>query len=320
MIRLKNPQDLQSPFDLVQFPSLGLFYSDKRPGLLVKYMTGIEENILTAPTLAATGEAMDIALNSVIMNADVDVNSLLVGDKNMILMYLRSTSYGDSYPVHITCPSCKQTGQTSFNISSMNAKDIVELPDENGEYSYMMPKMKIKGEPVVVKFRPLTVADEKKINYEIEMEKQDPRALPKAITIKYKTQITSINGNSDKEYIAQVSSKFPIKDSSMLRAYIDRLEPGIDSKITLTCEKCNHSFYEDYYINSDFIGLTPEYKNVLWEECFLLGHYSQGAVSRDEAMNMTTAERRWRIERISEEINRKNDAEKKASEAAARKK
>jgi hypothetical protein len=320
MIKVKNQQDLQSPFDLVQFPSLGLFYKDKTPGVLVKYLSGVEENILTAPSLATTGEALDITLNSVILNEGIDPNDLLIGDKNTILMYLRSTSYGDSYPVFINCPKCNQSGQTSFNISSMNAKDIIEMPDEHGEYYYIMPRMKIKGEPVIVKFKPLTVADEKKINYEIEMEKTNPRSLPKAITIKYQNQITSINGNTNKEFIAKASSSFPIKDSSLLRAYMDRLEPGIDSKITLTCEKCMHTFNDDFVIGSDFLGLTPEYKNVLWEECFLLSYYSNGGVSRDEAMKMSTAERRWRIERISEEINRKNEAEKKASEAAARKK
>lgn len=319
MIRLKNPDDLQSPFDLVQFPSLGLFYKDKTPGVLVKYLSGVEENILTAPSLVSTGEAMDIALNSVILNEGIDVNQLLIGDKHAILMYLRSTAYGDAYQVHITCPKCTLTGKTEFYISSMMAKDIVEMPDEHGEYYFIMPKMKIQGQPVIVKFKPRTVADEKKINYEIEMEKQNPRALPQSITIRYKNQVTSINGNDNPEYISKVSSNFPIKDSLALRSYMDRVEPGIDSKISLTCEHCQHSFNDDFNIDSDFLGLTPEYKNVLWEECFLLSYYSQGGVSRDETMRMSTAERRWRIERISEEINRKNEAEKKASEAAARK-
>ncbi len=319
MLRLKNPDDLQSPFDLVQFPSLGLFYKDKTPGVLVKYLSGIEENILTAPSLASMGEAMDIALNSVILNDGIDVNQLLIGDRHAILMYLRSTAYGDNYPLHITCPKCTLTGKTSFNISSMDAKDITEMPDEYGEYYFIMPKMKIQNQPVIVKFKPRTVADEKKINYEIAMEKQNARSMPQAITIRYRNQITSINGNDNYDFISKASSNFPIKDSLALRNYMDRIEPGINSKISITCEHCKHSYNDDFNIDSDFLGLTPEYKNVLWEECFLLSYYSKGGVSRDETMRMSTAERRWRIERISEEINRKNDAEKKASEAAARK-
>ncbi len=319
MIKIKNKEDLKAPFDLVQFPSLGLFYKDKKPGVLVKYLSGIEENILTAPALASVGDALDIALDCVIMNEDVNVENLLVGDKNAILLYLRSTSYGDKYPVFITCPKCSMTGESSFNISSMEAKDIVELPDDNGEYSFKMPKMSLRGSAVVVKFRPMTVADEKKINYEIEVEKQNPRSLPKAVTIKYKNQITAINEITDKNQIAKLVSTFPIKDSTALRNYMEKMEPGISTKVELQCEKCQHSFYENFKIDSGFLGLTPEYKNILWEENFLLTYYSLGGVSRDEAMNMSTAERRWRIERISEEIKKKNEAEKKAAEASARK-
>lgn len=320
MISVKNQNDLQSPFDLVLFPSLGLFYKDKRPGVLVKYLTGTEENILTAPYLASTGEALDITLHKVILNEGVNVDDLLVGDKNAILLYLRSTSYGDSYPLHITCPKCNKTGNTSFNISEMEAKDIVNMPDEHGEYYYIMPKMKLNGEPVVVKFRPLTVADEKKINYEIEMSKENSRSISKSITIKYKHQITSINGNTDTEFISQTSKSFPIKDSSALRAYIEKVEPGINTRVNLKCENCYQSFYEKFPIDSNFLSLPADYKNILWEECFLLSYYSQGGVSRDEAMHMSTAERRWRIERISEEIKKKNEAEKRSSEAAGRKK
>lgn len=318
MFDLKNPNDLKAPFDLVQFPSLGLFYQDKRSGVLVKYLSGTEENILTAPSLAATGWAMNMALDSLIMDKGVNVDELLVGDRNAILMYLRSTSFGDQYPVQISCPKCNDTGQTHFYISSMAAKDIVELPDDNGEYTYVMPKMKIDKKPVEIKFKPLTVFDERNILYEIEMEKYNRKALPKHITIKYKHQIVSINGIKDKEYITKVSTRFPIEDSAALRSYIERIEPGIDSKVRLQCQHCQYSFLEDFKIDAEFLGLTPEYKNSLWEQNFLLTYYSNGGVGRDEAMDMSTAERRWRIERIKEEIDKKNEAEKKAHEAASR--
>ena len=39
--------NLTAPFDLVVFPSMGLFYDNKKAYVLVKYLTGIEENILT---------------------------------------------------------------------------------------------------------------------------------------------------------------------------------------------------------------------------------------------------------------------------------
>lgn len=317
--KLKNTEDLKNFFDLVQFPSLGIFYEDKRPAVFVKYISGIEENILSSPTLSDTGLALDMALDRLIMDQGVDVGKLLICDRDAILLFLRVTSYGDDFHLNITCPSCSETGKTSFKISSMTAKDIYEWPDEKGEFHYVMPKMKINNQPVIVNFKPLTVNDEKMLAWRIEGSKQNSRSLPKDVTLKYQSQITSINGNTDPDYIAKASANFPIKDSASLRTYMDRVEPGINNSVRLTCSHCRKSFVEKFPINGHFLGITPEYKEVLLEEAFLLGNYSQGAVSRDEAMNMATAERRWRIERIGEEKKRQNEAEKKASEAASRK-
>lgn len=318
MIKLKNPEDLKAPFDLVQFPSMGLFYKDKRAGVLVKYITGAEENILTAPNLSATGIAFNMAMDSLIME-EVAVEDLLVVDRNAILLYLRSTGYGDGYPVIITCPNCKESGKTEFSISSMTAKDIMQMPDEEGCFSYTMPRLKINDQPVIIRFAPLTVREETEMRNELEIHKMNPRALPIDITLRYKYQIKSINGNTSKEFIERLSSRFPLKDSADLREHIERMEPGINSKVRLNCEKCSHSFYEEYPITNDFLALTPEYKNVIWEEAFLLGHYSQGAISRTEAMSISTAERHWRLQRLSEENDKKAAAEKKAAESAGRK-
>ena len=96
--------NLTAPFDLVVFPSMGLFYDNKKTYALVRYLTGIEENILTAPMLSEYGLAMDMALNSVILDDDIDLDNLLVCDKNAIILFLRSTSFGFTFEVTILFP------------------------------------------------------------------------------------------------------------------------------------------------------------------------------------------------------------------------
>ena len=78
--------NLTAPFDLVVFPSMGLFYKNKKQHILVRYLTGIEENILTSPMLDEYGIALDMALKNVVLDQDVNIDDLLVGDKNAILM------------------------------------------------------------------------------------------------------------------------------------------------------------------------------------------------------------------------------------------
>lgn len=314
---MNNFKDLTAPFDLVFFPSMGLFYEDKKPYVTVKYLTGIEENILTAPMLSDYGLAMDIALKSLILD-DIDIDKLLVGDKNAIILFLRATSFGQTYDVQITCPKCNQSGKTSFDISEMTAKDILIPPDDDGFFTYVLPKMKLGGEPVVVRFRPMTYLDEKTIETQDKQYQQYNQGASIYNTLRYINQIVSINGVSDKEKIAVIVSKISIKDSTSLRSYMDKVEPGINNKVSLRCSKCNYILKEEFKINNQFLGLTPEYKNVIWEESFLLGYYGQGSISRDETFTMATAERKWRLQRIEEELNKKQEAEKKAQESANR--
>lgn len=319
MFKLKNPQDIKAPFDLVQFPSMGLFYPDKRTGVLVKYLSGVEEQILTAPMLYYTGIAFDMALDSLIMEEGVVVDDLLVCDRNSIILFLRYTGYGDGYPINITCPSCGETGETKFSISSMEGRDIKVMPDEEGCYSYKLQNLKINNEPVVVRFSPMRVRDEKIYLHALEQHKSNPRAIPIDITLKYKLQIRSINNIKDDDFIEKVISNMPFIDSQALRNYMEKIEPGIDSKVTITCDKCTHRYIEEYPINTDFFGITPEYKNVILEEMFLLEHYSEGNVGPSDSLIMATNERRWRLQRLADEINKRNSAQERASKAGGKK-
>lgn len=303
------------PFDLVLFPSLGMFYPDKRQGVMVRCLTGIEENILTAPMLSSTHTALDLVLKSVIIDEDVDADKLLVGDKNAIILFLRATSFGVDYPVVITCPLCNASGKSSFNITQLQSKDLYEFPDEQGEFTCVLPKMKFNNKPVVVKFRPMTYADEKIIDDGLAMDKMNPRTIPRHVTMRYVNQITSIQGNTNKDIIQKLIKKMPINDSRYLHEYMDKVEPGIDNKISLKCNSCNKTFNEKFEVDSKFIALPPEYKDVMWNESFLWYYYGKG-VTLDETQYAATALRRWSIQRINQEIDKKNEAEKKAHEQA----
>ena len=46
-------------------------------------------------------------------------------------------------------------------------------------------------------------------------------------------QVMSINGNTDKGYIAKYISSMPARDALMLRRYMDKNRPGIDFNITV---------------------------------------------------------------------------------------
>lgn len=308
----KIPIDLsnfENLFDLIYLPSKGLFYPNKKSSLMVKYLTAREEYILTSPSLREDGRALKMILESVIIDKDIKIKDLLVADKDAIILFLRSTAYGDKYPVEFVCTNCNNKTEISFAISSIEMNDICELPDENGEFEFFLKLSKKK-----VKFKPLTVADEEVLEKLLETKKKkfNDIEFKEEITSKYMLQLTEIDGNRDKKTIENFIKKMPLKDSSDLRNHIEKTEPGINKKIKLNCPNCEREFFDNLKINSDFLGITPKYRKNINEEVFLTWYYSHGGVTRDQAIKMSVADRKWTIQRISEEIEKKNKAEEAA--------
>ena len=71
--------------------------------------------------------------------------------------------------------------------------------------------MKIKRESVVIKFRPKTLADERRIIKTVEKEarKIGDLKLENRIAVTYRNQITSINDVRDKGFITRVIKSMP---------------------------------------------------------------------------------------------------------------
>ena len=89
------------PTEVVDLPSKGYFYVDGHPlssgKVEVKYMTAKEEDILTSQNLIQQGTVIDVLLQSLIVDKTINVNELLIGDKNAIMIAARILGYGAEY-------------------------------------------------------------------------------------------------------------------------------------------------------------------------------------------------------------------------------
>jgi hypothetical protein len=88
------------PTEFVDMPSKGKYYPKEHPfhnkeSVEIKFMTAKEEDILTSRALLKKGIAIDRMLQSILME-NVDVDSLLVGDKNALVVAARITGYGEN--------------------------------------------------------------------------------------------------------------------------------------------------------------------------------------------------------------------------------
>ena len=117
------------PTEVVSLPSQGRFYNEGHPlhnktTLEIRYMTAKEEDILSSRTLIKEGVAVDRMLQNLLVDKSIDINSLLLGDKNALIIASRITGYGPEYKTKVTCPSCSTTSEHTFDLSIQNTNDI----------------------------------------------------------------------------------------------------------------------------------------------------------------------------------------------------
>ncbi len=218
------------PFDVIDLPSKGYFYKNKKSSVRVGYLTAADENILTSPNLLQSGKVIDVLLRKKIKDRDIEVNKLLPGDRTAIMLFLRATGYGNEYPVILIDPLTGEEFEHVVDLAKLPTKEITEQPDEQGEFVFMLPRSK-----KTTKIRLLTPDDDRDINDLEEKRKTAYGAgfISNRLTMRLERAIVEIDGNRDKSFIAEFIQKMPAFDSLSVRSYLTKIEPGIDINITV---------------------------------------------------------------------------------------
>lgn len=108
-------QNLNLPHDVVQLPTSGKFYKNKKSSLRVGYLTASDENILTNPIQGRQEEIVLNLLRNKIYERDIKPEDLLDSDIEVILIFLRNTSFGPEYVVNITDPKTQKRFEGNLN-------------------------------------------------------------------------------------------------------------------------------------------------------------------------------------------------------------
>ena len=103
------------PTEFVELPSRGEHYPEDHPFqnkevVEIRHMTAKDEDILTSRSLLKKGLAIDRLIQSILVDKTVDTDSLLIGDKNAILVQTRIHAYGPTYDTRVLCPACSTSG------------------------------------------------------------------------------------------------------------------------------------------------------------------------------------------------------------------
>jgi hypothetical protein len=221
------PEELRTPYDIIELPSQGILYKNKKSSVKVEYLTAMDESILTSPNIVANNRVVEVLLERKIKDLGFDPEELLEGDRMAILVFLRVSGFGEEYKQLIYNENTNKWEEGTVNLSELKQKKLDVTPDNDGLFDYVLPNSKKK-----IRFRFLTNKDEKEID---ELDSQQMKRTNSDISNKalltLERQIMSLDGETDKMKISQTLKNLKIMDTRLLKKYISDIEPGLDLNI-----------------------------------------------------------------------------------------
>lgn len=239
--------DLITTYEAVKLPSKGVFYKNSLSTVNVEYMTSKDEDLLTTPSLIDNGTVLDVLLKRKIKTAGVVVENLLAGDRNAIILFLRTSSYGTEYTVHINDPRTGVPFKTTVDLTKLKYKEVTEQPDEMGHFDVFLPMRK-----KTAKVKILTSGEDNFIFKQAESLKElYNQEVSDYNTMKLKQSIVSIDDNRDRLYIDKFIDALQAGDCYVIRKKLLDVSPDVDMKYEFTC-KDGYKFYGNLVIDIDF--------------------------------------------------------------------
>ena len=216
------------PTEIVPLPSGGKYYPDGHPlssgEVEVKYMTAKEEDILTSQNLIKQGKVIDVLLESLVQG-DFNMDDMLIGDKNAVMIASRVLGYGKDYEFEMEDPLTGEKEKQVLDLTSLDHKET----DFDDDYTFELPNSKR-----VLGWKFITQRDENEITEELKaLRKVTKRSgIEQEVTTRLRKVIISVDGDESVGTINNfVNNEFLSRDSKAFRDYLLSVTPDVDLNI-----------------------------------------------------------------------------------------
>jgi len=229
--------DVKFPSEIVSLPSQGKYYTEDNPlksgKIEIKYPTAQEEDILTSQNLIKRGVVIPYFLKALFVDSTINLDTMLLGDKNALMIVARILAYGNQYNYSYTCSGCGEKNEEIVNLNEFPEKEFTFV--EVFEF-----KLPVSNRDIT--FKLLTHADERAIE-------TDVKALRKALgglvdhefTTRLKCLIVTLDGETDRTKINNfVDNEFLSQDSLQFRNYLDTVTPNVEMVTEVECKLCGY--------------------------------------------------------------------------------
>ena len=208
-------------YDVIELPSKGIHYTNKKKSVRVAYLTASDENILSSPSFLNTNTVIVELLKRKILDKDLNIEEIVEEDRQAILIFLRNTAFGSEYNLTITDDKTGNEFTVEVDLGSLKIKDFNLVEDSNGEYGHYLEKSKTE-----ITFKFLTQKQEDEI--EKIKESWNGNGVAPVITKQLEMMIKSVGGLRDALKIRGFIETMPIKDSQDFRKFVKDNKPGLD--------------------------------------------------------------------------------------------
>jgi hypothetical protein len=217
------------PTEVLDLPSKGLVYPKDHPlasgQITIKHMTAKEEDILSNQNLIKKGIVLDKLFESIVVD-DINVNDIIIGDKNAIVLATRLLGYGTEYKMAFYSSLTNDTKEVTIDLSKVKTKEIDFTKFKNkNEFEYTLPSSGKK-----ITFKLLTHADEISIEKDIEALKKLNKDVSADITTRLRYMIKSVDSDNSISAISKFINGMLAKDSRAFRDYVKSISPDMDMK------------------------------------------------------------------------------------------
>lgn len=203
----------------------------------IREMTATEEGFLASQKMMKSGEAFEKILRNCVVEKDIDLDDMLVGDRYFLMLAIRRLTYGEKYDFKVRCASCGQTFNMSVNLADLPIKKLEGDPDAT--HTITLPRTEKK-----VTFRLLRGRDEKKIATTLRKTPQE------IIRLSLYLHTVAVDGNEN--FSEKFFETLPGADSQYYRREIDGVTCGVDTIVEVECPECDNEFDVQLPISESF--------------------------------------------------------------------
>lgn len=240
----------------VDLPSEGKLYSQESPlsegSVEMRFGSAEEEDILMSVSYIQKKIVFDKLLDSLIVNSTINIDDLVMGDKNALIVAARRSMYGDKYTTIISCPKCNE--QETYNID-LSELDVFKLKNGISENSFLFTTPDGKE----IKYHLLTGTEIKDIEKtKKKMKKLGLRDQRGDMLERMKRYIDAIDKTTDKNEInsALSSPSFRATESAAIRENMINNSPALDLSVYFSCGECGYEEFVDFPLDTNFFWPT----------------------------------------------------------------